>query len=101
VGADAVERTVLFVKRQLGEGDPERRPDVTAREAIFGGRAKPVVHGNAPLHPVPLAPEQAGNGGGREVVIADVGTHQARLIQGGERAGGRVGHQQQAFLLDG
>ena len=50
-------------------------------------------------HPVGFAPQPPGDGGLAQTLLAGEGTDNPRLIQRGEGARGRVGEQQQAFVL--
>jgi len=101
VALDAFQERLLVALGEGTEGVSERRADAPASQSALGHRGQARCDVHSPRHPLPLAPQQVRDGRGAQPLLVAQGTDHASLIQGGEGPWGRVGREQEAFVLFG
>jgi hypothetical protein len=99
VAPGAGEEAFLGVGGEGGQGVGERGTEASLLEPPLGGGSETVGEGEAAGHPGLAAPEEAGDRGDREPVVADEGIDDARLVQGVDGARRGVRAQQEGLAL--
>jgi hypothetical protein len=93
------QQSLLVFRLQAAKGMGQSGTDGPTGEPVLGPWAQAPADQQSTSHPLGSASEPPGDGEGAQALLGGEGADNAGLIQGGERAWGRVGQQQQAFVL--
>lgn len=96
---DNAEHAVLLVVRQAGELVRQRRTDRSLAERVRDTRREPSSQGDATIDPRRLVPEELADRARAQVLLVAERADHPGLVQGGARAGRRVGLEQPTLVL--
>lgn len=98
---DYLEHAVLVFCRESRQRVGRRWPDASPRQFFLSPDGQPVCELAAACHPVRLPPQLLRDGVGGQVVVGDERLDNERLVERGDGAGWRVGHQHEPLVVDG